>query len=230
MTSVAARLEQQLRKLRTLRGKGAKPPERLAELKRWQSERLTRTYADVSAEPRYGAATGFFIDDLYGAKDFSSRDQAMLRILPVMSRMLPESAVETAALAIELEALSEELDQELAAVLPPGPITEDAYADAYRRSGSRVQREHQIELIDATGRRLDTLVKKPMVAQMLKLMRRPARMAGLADLQDFLERGFAAFSAMQGADDFLAIVKRRETEFLNRLFSGAPAPFSSSPP
>ena len=227
MASVAARLEQQLRKLRTLRGKGANPPGRLAELKRWQSERLKNTYADISAQARYGAATDFFIDDLYGAKDFSSRDQAMLRILPVMSRMLPESAVETAALAIELEALSEELDHGLATALAPGPITGKSYADAYRASGSRAQREHQVELIDATGRRLDALVKKPMVAQMLKLMRRPARMAGLADLQDFLERGFAAFSAMKGAGEFLEIVKRRETAILNRLFSGAEQPFSS---
>jgi hypothetical protein len=144
-----------------------------------------------------------------------------------MSRMLPESAVETAALAIELEALSEELDHGLAAALAPGPITDEGYADAYRRSGSRAERERQIELIEATGRRLDALVKKPMVAHMLGLMRRPARMAGLADLQDFLERGFAAFSAMKGADDFLATVKRRETQILNRLFSSAPNPFSS---
>jgi hypothetical protein len=62
---------------------------------------------------------------------------------------------------------------------------------------------------------------------MLKLMRRPARMAGLADLQDFLERGFTAFRAMQGADEFLAVVKERETRILNRLFSGAAKPFSS---
>jgi hypothetical protein len=226
LTPVAARLEQHLRKLRALRGEGARAPDRLQELKRWQADRLERTYADFSAQPRYRGATAFFIGDLYGAKDFSSRDQAMLRILPVMGRMLPESAVETAALAIELEALSEELDHALAAALAPGLISEASYAEAYRTSSSRADRERQVELIDATGRRLDTLVGKPMVERMLKLMRGPARMAGLSDLQDFLERGFAAFRAMQGADEFLAMVKRRETEILNRLFSGASKPFS----
>ena len=226
MTPVAARLEQHLRRLRELRGEGRPSPARLAELKRWQSDRLERTYADFSAQPRYRAATSFFIGDLYGAKDFSSRDQAMLRILPVMTRMLPESAVETAAFAIELEALSEELDHRLAAELTPGPITDESYGAAYRRSATRDERERQVELIDATGKRLDTLVGKPMVAQMLKLMRRPARMAGLAGLQDFLERGFAAFRAMDGADAFLATVRARETQILNRLFSGASKPFS----
>jgi len=144
-----------------------------------------------------------------------------------MTRMLPQSAVETAALAIELESLSEELDHALAGALAPGPVTEATYAEAYRASGNRADRERQVELIDATGRRLDTLVGRPLVERMLKLMRRPARMAGLADLQDFLERGFAAFRAMQGADEFLAVVKERETRILNRLFSGAAKPFSS---
>jgi len=226
LNPVAARLEQHLRKLRALRGEGARAPARLQELKAWQSQRLERTYADFSAQPRYRAATSFFISDLYGAKDFSSRDQAMLRILPVMSRMLPQSAVETAALAIELEALSEELDHALAAALAPGAISEASYAEAYRKSSTRADRERQVELIDATGRRLDTLVGRPLVERMLKLMRQPARMAGLADLQDFLERGFAAFRAMQGADEFLAVVKERETRILNRLFSGAAKPFS----
>ena len=65
-----------------------------------------------------------------------------------------------------------------------------------------------------------------MVERMLKLMRSPARMAGLADLQDFLERGFAAFRAMQGADEFLAVVRQRETRILSRLFSAEAKPFS----
>ncbi|MBC8023261.1 MAG: hypothetical protein H7Y14_09095 [Burkholderiales bacterium] len=227
MTSVAVRLEQHLRQLRALRGDAKRTPPRLAELKRWQAQRLTRTYADYASQPRYRAATSFFIDDLYGAKDFSSRDQAMLRIVPVMTRVLPDSAVETAALSIELEALSEELDHGLASALAPGAITDESYAEAYRRSATRAQRERQVELIDAAGHRLDDLVRKPMLGQTLKLMRRPARMAGLGDLQDFLERGFTAFRAMKGAGEFLAAVRRRETEVLNRLFSGAPRPFSS---
>jgi hypothetical protein len=227
MTSVAQRLETHLRALRALRGEGTRAPARLAELKRWQAQRLTRTYADYAAQPRYRAATAFFIDDLYGPKDFSSRDQAMLRILPVMSRLLPGSAVETAAISIELEALSEDLDHRLAAALASGPITDGSYADAYRKSATRAERERQVDLIDAAGHRLDEVVGKPMLGSTLALMRHPARMAGLADLQDFLERGFGAFRDMKGADEFLAAVKSRETRILNRLFSAAADPFSS---
>ena len=122
MGEAASSLRTHLELLKTLRGKGAERPTRLKELKAWQSRRLRETYADLESQARYGAATAFFLDDLYGPKDFSGRDQAMLRIVPVMSRTLPSSAVETAALAIELEALSEALDHRTAAALPAGPI------------------------------------------------------------------------------------------------------------
>ncbi len=222
----AQNLKRHLERLKVLRGERSAQPARLAELKRWQAARLAATYADVAAQPRYGEATAFFLDDLYGPKDFSGRDQAMMRILPVMTRMLPQKAVETAALAIELEAVSEALDQQLAAALPAGPIDADSYARAYRESSTRAAREHQIDLIEEVGLRLDALVRKPLVSSMLKVMRRPAHAAGLGDLQDFLERGFASFREMKGAEEFLALLRERETTILNRLFSSQPEPFS----
>ena len=229
MPTPATDLKRHLHLLKELRGPGRSPPARLGELKAWQSARLHGTYADVAAQPRYRDATSFFLDDLYGPKDFSGRDQAMLRIVPAMTRILPASALETASLAIELEALSEDLDQRAAAALAPGPIDGGSYGDAYRESSNREERERQIDLIVAVGDRLDALVKKPMVARMLRLMRTPASVAGLHDLQEFLERGFEAFRGMHGAADFLALVRERETDILRRLFSGQPLVVSPPP-
>jgi hypothetical protein len=225
MTPHAAALERDLGRLRKLRGEGGSVPVRLHEVKGFQSARLRATYADIAELPRYRAATAFFLDDLYGPKDFSGRDAAMMRIVPVMSRVLPDSAVETAALAIELEALSESLDQRLATALPEGPIGGVGYAAAYRKSSTPAEREHQIALIEAVGERLDALVKKPFVYGTLKLMRKPAHMAGLTDLQDFLERGFASFREMHGADQFMALIGERERAILSDLFSGKPLVF-----
>ncbi|MEP7261672.1 MAG: hypothetical protein ABI669_10745 [Usitatibacter sp.] len=226
MTHAASDMQRHLEELKALRGDTLKAPDRLRDVKAWQSARLGQTYADVAAVNRYRSATRYFLEDLYGPKDFSRRDQAMIRILPVMSRILPTSAVETAALAIELEALSESLDQRLAANIRSGPIDEASYASAYRESSTREERLRQVELIGAVGRRLDALVKRPLVFRTLKLMRAPARVAGLEDLQDFLERGFAAFRDMGGADDFLALIESRETAILNAIFSSKARPFS----
>ena len=224
----AEALRAHLVQLRSLRGKDADavPPERLAEVKQWQQERLARTYRDLAANPRYAEATRFFLEDLYGPKDFSGRDEAMLKIYPSMVRLLPASAVQTAALAIEVDALSEVLDRALATALGTSKLDEASYAKAYRESSTPELRERQIARVEETGQRLEQLVKKPLVTRTLKLMRAPARVAGLLELQEFLERGFEAFAAMGDATEFLATVGSREREIARRLFSSAPEPFS----
>ena len=229
--AVAEAMRRHLERLKALRGSGAATAVigRVAAVKRWQTARLMKTYADLSANPRYRAATAFFVQDLYGPKDFSARDASLLRIVPVMTRILPAKAVESAALSVEVEALTEELDHRLAKALPEGELDEAAYVAAYRASAKPEERRHQIQLIVEVGRRLDALVHWPFVFRTLKLMRSPARLAGLDDLQDFLERGFTAFAAMDGADEFLATIERREASILNRIFSGEPEPFSISP-
>jgi hypothetical protein len=219
-----------LETLKTLRGQPLADPAlaaRLAELKGWQHDRLTRTYADLVAHPRYTTAATFFLDDLYGAKDFSRRDAEMTRIYPTLVRVLPASTVETVDLALELDALAEQFDQDMARALPGrAAITDASYAAAFRAVGRRPQRERQVELVAEAGRRLDQVVKKPLVATALRMLRKPAHLAGLGDLQEFLEHGFDAFRAMGGADEFLAIIIRRETEIMTRIFAGHPQPFA----
>lgn len=50
-------------------------------------------------------------------------------------------------------------------------------------------------------------------------------MAGLGALQDFLERGVAAFRAMGGAHGFLATVRERETALHDAIVGGSSDPF-----
>lgn len=221
MDAASDALRRHLEALKSLRGPLARPPAMLGAVKRWQAQRLAKTYADLASQPRYAEATAFFLDDLYGPKDFSARDEEMLRIVPVMARVLPESAVETAALAIELEALTESLDQRLARALSAPTVTTGEYDRAYRETSTREERLHQVDLVQAVGGRLDALVRKPFVGGTLKLMRRPARLAGLADLQDFLERGYAAFRRMDGANEFLEAFRARETAVIRQIFERA---------
>jgi hypothetical protein len=213
-------LRRHLEALRSLRGPLARPPAMLGAVKGWQAQRLARTYADLAAQPRYAAATAFFLEDLYGPKDFSGRDQEILRIVPAMVRLLPQSALETASLAIELEALTESLDQRLAARLTAPTLTSAEYERAYRESSTHEERLHQVELVQAVGTRLDALVRKPFVGGTLKLMGRPARLAGLGDQQDFLERGYAAFRRMEGAGEFLEAFRARESALVREIFEG----------
>lgn len=198
-------------------------------LKAWQAARLARTYADLLLHPRYREAAGFFLSDLYGAKDYSQRDTEVARILPKMTAFLPAAALSTIADAVELDALSEELDGAMVERLYPGAPAELSGADyvrAYRACDNRSAREHQIALMRHIGDALDGLTRMPLLEGSLRLMRGPAKLAGLAHLQGFLERGFGAFKRMGGAKPFLDTVQEREARLARELFDGAVNPFA----
>jgi hypothetical protein len=222
-----AALVQVLERVEALHAERRANPRRAAALERiarWQADRLRGTYADLMAQARYADAIAFFQTDLYGNADFAQRDADLTRVVPVMMRMLPARVIATVVQAMELNALSQELDRTLLAQLPreDGGFTAAEYCHAYRRMGSRPARERQIGLIGEIGAALDSYVKKPLIQTALVMMRRPARLAGLQVLHDFLERGFLAFRKMQGADEFLATIDGRERELMNALFAGEP--------
>jgi hypothetical protein len=200
----------------------------------WQADRLARTYPDLLGSPRYGTAAEFFLSDLYGPKDFSARDEAIGRIIPTLTRMLPAAALETIALAVELDVLAETLDQRVAVELrqrQPNAhalaVSAASYAEAYRAAGSPAERERQIWLVGRIGAALDRLARKPLIAGALRLMEGPAHAAGLGALHEFLARGFAAFRGMRGADEFLALIGARESRLNARLFADDPNAFDT---
>lgn len=191
-------------------------------LRIWQAQRLADTHADLLADKRFHAAAEFFLKELYATGDTSRRDADIARVVPTLAKYLPASGVETVADAIELDALSEDLDAAVAAALGKriDLIDAAAYGAAYRAVGRRAEREHQVDLIEHLGRALDKLTRRAFAGTALKLMRKPAAVAGLSDLQAFLESGFNAFSALGGADEFLDIIVGREREILRRVFGG----------
>lgn len=190
-------------------------------VKLWQAQRLRRTYPDLLASERFAPACEFFLSELYGARDFEQRDQEALRVVPMLARMLPERAVQTMALAVELDELSEELDGRVARAVVT-PIDDAHYASAYRAAGTRAEREHQIDTIDRIGRSLERLARIPLLAPMLHMMRAPAEAAGLGHLHHFLQAGFDAFRTMGAAGDFLDTIRSRETALMESLFAGEP--------
>ncbi|MGB5103899.1 MAG: hypothetical protein WBO04_11365 [Steroidobacteraceae bacterium] len=198
---------------------------RLVELQQWQSQRLLRSHADLRANPRYRKAVEFFFEELYSGGDPRLRDRDLLRVQRAMERLLPAEALRALCLALEMEIVSQELDADVTRNLPPGSITVESYAKAYRGAGRRVDRERQIALLDQIGSYLDHVVRKPIVGALVRLARGPAHAAGFGTLQEFLERGLRAFEAMHGAGEFLATLRERETRAMERVFSSTPDPF-----
>lgn len=231
-----AQIHGHLERLRRLRGPGpaaAQPASMKARqrLKAWQAARLAAAYDDLLQSSRWGPAARFFLQDLYGAKDLHQRDEDVTRVVPKMERLLPRSALQTLEQALRMDALSESLDADLTARLldqgrlqADGDLDEAAYSQSYRASmqqvSNRQQRIEQIELVERIGRSLDHLTRLPMLATSLRLMKKPAELAGLGELHGFLHRGFSAFSHMKGADEFLRRIVQGEQEQMQRWMAG----------
>lgn len=187
-------------------------------VKAYQQKRFAHTYADLLRTPRYADAARFFLDELYGPEDFSQRDAEFARVVPALVRLFPQDVVETVATLARLHALSETLDTKMGQSLASKKIDAAAYAAAWKTTGEADQRENQVELMLSVGRALDVLTRKPLLRHTLRMMRGPARAAGLSALQGFLESGFDTFSAMRGAQEFLDTVSTRERSLMRALF------------
>ena len=202
----------------------------LPELRRWQAARLRLSFAHFLADPSRRPAAEFFLDDVYGDRDFTRRDADIARVMPMMQRLLPEKLLATVADAIELGALTQALDlrmaESLQALAPRRrKLDESLYAEAYRDVGLPRLRAHQIDLIRRVGGGFGRALKLPGVAALLAFSRGPARFAGLSELQGFLERGVAAFEELGDAQAFVGEIERAERKASKRLFAGEPDPF-----
>lgn len=204
---------------RTIRSADPGLRERVDAIKAYQQQRFRKTYADLLADPRFKHAALFFLEELYGPDDFSERDAQFTRIVPALVRLFPDEIVRTVETLAALHALSERLDTQMARCVPTLPITSVNYISAWQATGQPEVRRRQIELIQDIGQALDRYTRNPVLRHSLRLMRGPAKAAGLAALQSFLERGFDTFREMRGAEPFLSIVDKREESLREALFS-----------
>jgi hypothetical protein len=195
---------------------------RVEAVKRYQQGRFEHTYADLMNHPRYAGAARFFLDELYGPSDFTQRDTQFVRIVPALVRLFPADVVDTVRTLAELHALSERFDTAMGR-LADRPVNAAVYASAWRACGDETGRERQIALLLRVGADLDHLTRNPLLRHSLRLMRAPARVAGMAALQTFLESGFDTFRAMRGAEGFLSLIAQRERSLAHALFEGLPA-------
>jgi hypothetical protein len=202
----------------------------VAALKVYQQQRFRHSYADLLADPRYRPAALYFLDELYGPEDFTRRDEQFARIVGPLVRLFPREILRTVERLAALHALSERLDSAMAQRAPSGDWTRVGYVQAWQAVDCAEERRQQIRLLLEVGSALDRLTRNAVLRHSLRAMRGPAKTAGLAELQAFLERGFDTFRQMRGADAFLALVEAREEALRLRLFAPDALAATQAPP
>ncbi len=191
------------------------------EVKQLQARRFRATYSDFLLAPRYRAATRFFLDELYGEHDFAQRDEQFGRIAGALERLFPDAVSQLAVDLAETHALTETLDHQLAEHwMGQGNAVSysERYVRSWRLTGERKDRERQLAVVQHMGGELQRLTRMKSLLIALRMMRAPAQAAGLSALQQFLERGFSAFSTLGDATTFLAAIAQREQRWIDTLF------------
>ena len=196
-------------------------------VKHLQAQRFAGTYPDLLANPLFAPSVNFFLEELYSAKDYSSRDAQFARIAGAIERTFPASVVSTVLALAKLHRQTEELDLAMAQHWQQTSHLNNTarYLAAWRAVGQRPARHWQLATALEIGEALGQLTRKPGLRLMLKMMRRPAELAGLGALQSFLEAGFDNFSGMAkrgAATAFLDTVQTRESAWIGQLFDADP--------
>jgi hypothetical protein len=189
----------------------------------WQTDYMLPFYEDLRASKDYSAAVDFVVSDLTGI-GVSQRDHDIARVVPIMSKMLPEKALRTMAAAMRLNARVLEINLSICRILYSEnsgvrEFSEADYCAASRQAGSLDECLELIHLTAEVGHSLDHVVRIPMIGAMLRAMRMPARLWGFAAMQKFLEKGYTTFDALEDVDRFLDVISNRMAEVFTRIFT-----------
>ncbi len=196
----------------------------VAMLRGWQSHRLAQTYADLLTDSRYRPACEFFLTYMYAPTDFSQRDHDLERIHRFLSRILPAPTIRLLTETVELNSMTNALDDRLLHVLvdqlgATDALTPELYAAAYRICDNYAERIRQIELIQSILWHAGKGARLLVVDAALKLAKAPAQRAGWVDLYDFLVQGRQAFGQMRDVKTFVDTIAGREKRLLDLLYA-----------
>ena len=187
----------------------------------WQVAYLLPFFSEFERRPDTAAAVEFIVSDLMGS-GVSERDADVARIIPIMVRLLPENALQALASAMELNArtlainLTNCRDLSERADIGKG-ISERDFCAAFRRTTTLDECLDLIDLTMVLGHTLERLVRSRMLRMTLQAMHYPAHSAGFGAMQDFLEKGYTTFHAIDDVDYFLGQFAERITAVFTRL-------------
>jgi hypothetical protein len=202
-------------------------------VKLFQHRRFECTYSDLIRDAHFSATTQFFLNRLYGPSQPHERDAQFARIAPTISKIFSDSVVNTAVKVSVLHELTESLDHQMGCQVlnqikgkpvptVDSPSAAELYVRAWQATGARSERLEQLQQVLALGHTMGELVKVPGLLIALKVMRGPAQMAQLGELQNWLEDGFSTFKQLckkpKALDHFLITIQSREMALIEAMF------------
>lgn len=203
--------------------------ERLFRLQQWQVERLKYTHRDLLASRHYHAPTEFVLTEIYGGKDLTALANEIERATQKALKIFPEKVMTTAALALEMNAITVEMDERMTEVLFEDfnvqQIDGESYLSAYKSLDNFAERHRQIELGETLAKNIDKYVKSKMLYGAFKLVKKPALKKGFVNLYGFMDEGFRVLRPIDSTYKLLKQIADKEIEHIHRITEGDNNPY-----
>ena len=206
---------------------------RLQDVQAWQKARMQRTHAKQFAEKQNILMSEYFLNRLYGGPDFDALAEQIARLMKYAhkaEKLIPENAIKTGTLGVELAILAVQLDEEVAIQLlqdfhPYEALTDDMMRDTYLKLDQGQSRLNQLALLDQLGASLDKYMRSFVVYTAFKMCKGTANKYNFNTMYEFMQEGFLAMKPLKSAERFVRDFTQTEREIIEKVHSGDPKPF-----
>lgn len=208
--------------------------QRLKDVQLWQKQRMQTTHNDFFNQPLHRPMAAYFLNRLYGANDFDELALQIHRMIDnaaIVEKIIPMSALKTGDAAVELASLSIQLDELIAKYLltkypADYPLNDEIMRVAYLDCNQAEPRQHQMDLLEILGEKLDMYVRSKMVRTAFKLAKGLVVRYRVEAIYNFIDEGFKAMEPLNSAKSFVQVFIAKEREIIHAVHTGHPQPFN----
>lgn len=197
---------------------------RMAYLKAFQNQRLRTTYSDFVEQPSYRRTCDFFFDVIYAVEDTSAREAAVKEFYEHLKKVLGGDIMACLGALIELQRLTNSLDQvcadQLDAMGAPIEFNMDIYEQAYRETDNYDDRMLQINELNANLRLSHRIFRRFGIGPGLKALHSFQSLRGEGEVTAFLVQAYDAIHGLRRIEPLAEAIVDREVKRLDRIYAG----------
>ncbi|HJF27685.1 hypothetical protein NI467_09565 [Acinetobacter bohemicus] len=206
---------------------------RLQDVQAWQKTRMQRSHQTHFSAKQNQLMADYFLNRLYGGPDFDALATQIKRLMKYAhkaEKVIPENAIKTGTLGVELAILAVQLDEQVAIQLlkdypADTPLNDEMMRLAYIKLDQAQARLKQLELLDQLGHSLDKYMRSFMVYTAFKMCKGAANKYNFQVMYEFMQEGFLAMKPLKSAEQFVRDFTQGERHIIDRVHAGDLRPF-----
>ena len=206
---------------------------RLQDVQAWQKARMQRTHHGHFSAKQNQLMAEYFLNRLYGGTDFDALAAQIARLTRYAhkaEKVIPENAIKTGTLGVELAILAVQLDEQVAIQLlqdyhPHEALTDEMLRLTYLKLDQGEARLKQLALLDQLGMSLDKYMRSFVVYTAFKMCKGAANKYNFQVMYEFMQDGFLAMKPLKSAEKFVRDFTATERQIIDKVHSGDPLPF-----